>query len=97
MNSNSFSQENNQMSLSLSRVDQRDVRFRGRKIKLKSNPIFKYNYFIACYNTHYNKVNGISLPKIPRNRFYYTIFPILRVRYLVISFALNFIPYFNII
>ena len=74
-----------------------NVVFRGKQIELKSNPIFRCNYFLMCYNASINKINGISLSLLPRNRIYYSLYPILGLQYLLLHLLLNCIPYVNLV
>lgn len=83
--------------VSIATYDPYQTTFKGKKIKLQSNPIFRNNYFLMCYNTSYNKVNGITLEKLPRNKLYYTFFPILQPKFFLLHLLLSFIPYFNIL
>ncbi|CAG9322217.1 unnamed protein product [Blepharisma stoltei] len=97
MNSSSSIVDDNQPRGPSRRISQENVRFKGRPIQLKCNPIFRFNYFAACYNTNYNMVNGVRFQNIKRNKFYYWLYPIFRVRYLVINLSLSFVPFFNFI
>ena len=83
--------------VSITSYDPGQTTFKGQRIKLKTNPIFRNNYFLMCYNTSYNKVNGIPLTKLPRNRLYYFLFPVLSIKYFFLQVALAFIPYLNIL
>ena len=80
----------------LRRVNPQSITFRGRQIKLKINPIFRYNYFITCYNFQSNQVNSITLRMLPRNRLYYCCYPVLQPKFLLLHLIFDFIPYFNI-
>ncbi|CAG9320968.1 unnamed protein product [Blepharisma stoltei] len=97
MNASSSLVEDNRARSPPRRSSQENIRFRGRAIKLKSNPLFRFNYFAACYNTNYNMVNGVRFKNIQRNRFYYWLYPLFRVRYIVVSLALSFVPFFNLL
>ena len=77
--------------------ESQNVIFKGKQIKLKSNPIFRCNYFLMCYNASINKINGVSLPLLPRNRIYYCLYPILGIKYLLLHLLLNCIPYVNLV
>lgn len=70
---------------------------RGKKIKLKLNPIFRNNYFLKCYNTSYNRINGVKLNRLPRNRLYYLLFPALNIKFCFVHFILALIPYVNFV
>ncbi|OMJ76364.1 hypothetical protein SteCoe_24261 [Stentor coeruleus] len=83
--------------VSLQYFDPSQTTPRGKRIKIKSNPIFRNNYFLKCYNTSYNRVNGIKLKSLPRNRLYYFLFPTLSIKYIFLHFVLAFLPYVNIV
>lgn len=82
---------------SLRRFNTQNIVFRGKQIKLMSNPIFRCNYFLACYNSPHNQINGISLKRLPKNRFYYKVYPLLGLKYFLIHLLLDFVPYLNIL
>lgn len=88
--------DDNQVRNPLRQINQQDLRFRGKPIKLRANPFFRYNYFATCYNANYNMIDNTPLVKIKRNRIYYAFFPILLKRYIVINLFVNFIPYLNL-
>lgn len=73
------------------------LRNRGKQVKILTNPFFRYNYFIACYNTNYNMINSTKLAFIKPNRFYYKLYPILDLQNLVFTILCLFIPYFNLL
>ena len=81
----------------LQTFDPQTVSHTGKHIKLKLNPIFRYNYFLMCYNTSFNKINGITLKRLPRNKIYYYLYPILGIKYFLLQFALALTPYINLI
>ena len=83
--------------VSITTYDPEQTTFKGKKIKLKTNPIFRNNYFLMCYNTSYNRVNGVHLTRLPRNRPYYFLFPILSIKFFFIHVILGFIPYIHIL
>ena len=83
--------------VSIRRHDPEQITSKGKTIKIKSNPIFRNNYFIICYNSAYNKVDGISMKRLPRNKLYYFCFPILSIKYFFLQVIFAFIPYFNIL
>lgn len=70
---------------------------RGKQIKLKLNPIFRYNYFVVCYNSSFNQINGIKLNRVPRNKIYYNCYPILQGKYILLHIILDIIPYINVL
>jgi hypothetical protein len=97
MESNSSLPLVDQNTTNLRQINPQSITFRGKQIKLKINPIFRYNYFITCYNFESNKVNSITLSTLPRNKLYYFFYPLLQPKYLLIHLIFDFIPYFNII
>lgn len=81
----------------LGRLNPQSITFRGKAIKLKINPIFRYNYLVTCYNFKNNKVNSITLQLLPRNKLYYLCYPVLQTKFLFLHLILDLIPYFNIL
>jgi hypothetical protein len=97
MESNSSLPLIDQNTPNLRQINPRSITFRGKQIKLRLNPIFRYNYFITCYNFESNKVNFITLSMLPRNRIYYFCYPLLQPKYLLVHLIFDFIPYLNLI
>ena len=87
--------ESSQLSSSV--FNNQNIAFRGKPIKLQSNPIFRCNYFLLCYNSLHKKPSGIELKKLPRSKIYNFCYPVLGIKYLLLQLILDFIPYINIL
>jgi hypothetical protein len=87
----------NHLQPSQSTLNPSKISFRGKQIKLKPNPIFRYNYFAICYNFHQNQIHKISLEKLPKYKLYYFFYPVLQLKYFLLHILLDFIPYINIL
>mmetsp|Transcript_5263 Transcript_5263/g.9658 ORF Transcript_5263/g.9658 Transcript_5263/m.9658 type:complete len:206 (-) Transcript_5263:121-738(-) len=68
---------------------------RGRVVRVKKNPISKYNYVMLCHNTPYNRVDNTTLALLPRSRFYEAFFPLLRLKYCAAMILLGICPVLN--
>ena len=76
--------------VSIRHYDAQQTTFKGKKIILKANPIFRTNYFLMCYNTSYNQINETPLRKLPRDKFYYLLFPMLGIKFFLFIFLSRF-------